>query len=57
MAKILKILGNYGYVGTDFEYFLEITGSESYKELEDMAREEILSNIDWNYEIVEEDDG
>lgn len=57
MAKILKILGNYGYVGTDFEYFLEITGSESDKELEDMAREEILSNIDWNYEIVEEDDG
>ena len=56
MGKVLKVFGDYGYVGMDFEYFVDITGKESDRELEDMAREEVLNTIDWNWEIVEEDD-
>ena len=56
MGKVLKVFGDYGYAGTDFECFVDITGKESDRELEDMAREEVLNTIDWNWEIVEEDD-
>lgn len=53
MGKVLKITGEYGYVGTDFEYFVDITGKESDQELEEMAREEVLNHIDWNWEVVD----
>ena len=56
MRKVLKITGEYGYAGTDFEYFVDITGKESDQELEEMAREEVLNCIDWNWEVVNEDE-
>lgn len=56
MGKVLKITGEYGYAGTDFEYFVDITGKESDQELEEMAREEVLNCIDWNWEVVNEDE-
>lgn len=56
MKKVLRVTGTYDYAGTDFEYFVEMTGNETDKELDDMAREEVLNYIDWNWEVVYEDD-
>ena len=55
MGKVLKITGDYGYTGTDFEHFVDITGKENDQELEEMAREEVLSHIDWKWEVVDDE--
>lgn len=56
MAKILKITGSYGYAGTEFEREVCIDGNETEEELEQIALEEVMNQVDYDWEVIEEDD-
>ena len=56
MAKILKITGSYGYAGTEFEREAYIRGDETEEELEQIALEEVMNQVDYDWEVIEEDD-
>ena len=56
MAKVLKITGSYGYAGTEFEREVYIDGNETEEELEQIALEEVMNQVDYDWEVVEEND-
>ena len=56
MAKVLKITGSYGYAGTEFEREAYIRGDETEEELEQIALEEVMNQVDYDWEVIEEDD-
>lgn len=56
MAKILKITGSYGYAGTGFEREAYISGDETEEELEEIALEEVMNQVDYCWQVIEEDE-
>lgn len=55
MAKILKITGSYGYAGTEFEREVYIDGNETEGELEEIALEEVMNQVDYVWKVVDDE--
>lgn len=55
MAKILKITGSYGYAGTEFEREAYISGDETEEELEEIALEEVMNQVDYCWKVIDDE--
>lgn len=54
MAKKLKIYAKLRVYNNDgLLDIIDLSGDESDEEIEEIAREEVFSSLDWSYEVID----
>ena len=53
--KTVKVYRESSYVGAEEEYEIEVEDDATEEEIAEAAYEEILANLNWYYEVEEED--